>query len=84
MTQCPMGAFPYTVLPGDTLWPITQRYNVTANEIAAINPGVDLNNLYGGQIICILPKYKYIKDVFMKIGKLPHVCYRFTTLYDPF
>jgi hypothetical protein len=29
------------------------------SAIAAVNPGVDLNNLYTGQVICIRPKYGY-------------------------
>jgi LysM repeat protein len=57
MPPCPMGTFPYTIRPNDTLWLIAQRYHTTIYEIAAVNPGVDLNNLYVGQAICIRHVY---------------------------
>lgn len=59
MPPCPMGTFLYTIRPGDTLWLIAQRYHTTIYAIAAVNPGVDLNNLYVGQVICIRPEYGY-------------------------
>ncbi len=58
MTQCPMGTFQYTIRSGDTLWQIAHRYYTTVYDIAAINPGVDVNNLNIGQVICIRPKYQ--------------------------
>ncbi len=59
MPPCPMGSFLYTILPGDTLWIIARRYNTTVHAIAAVNPGLDMNNLYIGQVICIRPEYGY-------------------------
>ncbi len=31
-------------------------YGTTVNAIAAVNPGIDINKLYVGQVICINPK----------------------------
>lgn len=47
------GTYPYTVRPGDTLWMIAQRFHTTVEEIASANPGLDANNLFIGQVICI-------------------------------
>ena len=57
MPPCPMGSFLYTIRPGDTIWIIAQRYNTSINAIAAVNPGVNLYNLYIGQAICIPQGY---------------------------
>jgi hypothetical protein len=59
MPQCPIGAFLYTIRPGDTLWKIAQRYNTTVDAIASANPGINLNYLYIGQTICISPMTAY-------------------------
>ena len=59
MPPCPMGTFSYAIRPGDTLWLIAQRYHTTVYAIAAVNPGVDLNKLYVGQVICIRLEYGY-------------------------
>lgn len=48
----------YTVQPRDTLYLLAQRYGTTVQAIAAANPGLNLNNLYIGQEIYILPGYK--------------------------
>lgn len=50
---CPAGTFLYTIKPNDTLWMIAQRYNTTIGEIATMNPRVNLNYLYIGQMICV-------------------------------
>lgn len=52
---CPVGTLSYTVQPGDILWMIAQRYHTTAQSIASVNPGMDVNRLYVGQTICIRP-----------------------------
>lgn len=57
MYSCPAGTYPYEVQPGDSLWLLAQRYQTTIQAIAAVNPGIDLNNLYIGQIICIPERY---------------------------
>jgi LysM repeat protein len=59
MPPCPSGTFPYTIQSGDTLWAIAQHYHTTIQAIAAVNPGMNLNNLYIGQVICIRPEYGY-------------------------
>jgi Tfp pilus assembly protein FimV len=51
MPQFQIQTIPYTIRPGDTLWLIAQRYNTTVYAIAALNPGIDLNSLYIGQVI---------------------------------
>lgn len=44
----------YTVQFGDTLWSISRRYNLTPNQIAAVNPKiVDINLIYGGDVLII-------------------------------
>ncbi len=53
MPPCPFGTTIYIIRPGDTLWLIAQKYHTTIDRIMAINPGIDLNNLYVGQTICL-------------------------------
>lgn len=60
MPTCPAGTYPYTVQSGDSLWLIAQRFNTSIPEIASVNLGLDINNLYIGQIICIPLAYSQI------------------------
>lgn len=53
MNQCPIGTFSYTIQPGDTLWRLAQRYNITVNALVATNPNINPTNLLVGQVICI-------------------------------
>lgn len=53
MPLCPAGTYLYTIRPGDSLWLIAQQYHTTIQEIATLNPGIDYNNLYVGQEICV-------------------------------
>ena len=48
---CP--GFSYTVVAGDTLIAIANRFNTTVNAILNVNPGLDPNSLFVGQQICI-------------------------------
>ncbi len=44
---------PYIIQSGDTLYRISQRFNVSVASIISANPGVDPNYLRVGQRICI-------------------------------
>lgn len=50
---CPPGTFAYTVVAGDTLFAIAQRFGTTVAAIVAANPGLDPNLIFPGQRICI-------------------------------
>ena len=51
---CPVGTFAYTVVPGDTLFFIAQRFGTTVNAILAVNPQITNPDLiFPGQVICI-------------------------------
>jgi|GEM_PF-91996 len=53
-TTCPPGSFAYTVVSGDTLFFIAQRYGTTVNAILAINPQITNPDLiFPGQVICV-------------------------------
>ncbi|MDR7871097.1 MAG: LysM peptidoglycan-binding domain-containing protein [Tissierellaceae bacterium] len=52
-TPPPCDGLYYVVRPGDTLYSIAMRYNVTVASLIAANPGIDPNNLQIGQLICI-------------------------------
>jgi len=52
LPPCPNG-FYYTIIAGDTLFSISQKFNVPVQEIINANPGIDPNNLRIGQVICI-------------------------------
>ena len=47
------GGFLYTIRAGDTFFSLAARFNVTVQQLAAANPGVDPNRLMIGQQICI-------------------------------
>lgn len=51
--SCLPGHTPLIIQPGDTLYKISQTYNVSIESILAANPGVDPNYLRVGQRICI-------------------------------
>lgn len=53
MSPCPTGTNPYSIRSGDSLWVLAHRYHTTLEAIMEVNPGIDMNNLYIGQIICI-------------------------------
>lgn len=57
MPPCPTGSYLYTVQSGDSLWLIARRFHTTVQEIASANPGLDINNLYIGQTICVPNRY---------------------------
>lgn len=47
------GRVVYYVQPGDTLWAISTRYGVTIYRIVDLNPGLNVDTLWIGQIIII-------------------------------
>lgn len=49
---CPAGT-PYTIRPGDTLYLIARRFNITLPVLIAANPGIDPLQLQVGQNICV-------------------------------
>lgn len=51
--QCPGGAVPYTVRPGDTLGNIAFLYGTSVNDIINANPGINPDRLQVGQQLCI-------------------------------
>ncbi len=50
--QCPSGLF-WVVEPGDTLYKISQATGFTVDEILAVNPGLDPDNLQPSTNICL-------------------------------
>lgn len=53
MNQAPMGTFAYTVMAGDTLWTIAQRFAVPLESVMQANPGINPGSLMIGQVIYI-------------------------------
>jgi LysM repeat protein len=43
----------YTILRGDRLVYIARKFNTTLNAILAVNPGLDMNKIFAGQVINI-------------------------------
>lgn len=74
--QCCENYYPYIIQPGDTLYNISQRLEVSIQRILAANSGINPYYLMVGQIICIPacpPNYtsRIIKsgDTLYKIAK---------------
>lgn len=80
--ECPVGALPYIVREGDTLYNIALSYRTTVNDILSLNVNLNPYNLNPGQTICIpLPDNTYPMcrttnyyiaqedDTFFSIGK---------------
>lgn len=56
LPPCPTGLF-LEIGPGDTLFSIAREQGVAVQEILALNPGIDPNNLRVGMVICLpLPR----------------------------
>jgi LysM repeat protein len=45
--------FQYTIQPEDTLWELAEEFDTTIEDIIAVNPGIDPDNLFIGQVINI-------------------------------
>lgn len=56
---CPPGfTGRYTVVPGDTMFFIAQRFGVSLNALIAANPHIPNPNLiFPGDVLCIPPKF---------------------------
>lgn len=53
VVSCPNGTL-YTVMSGDTMFTIAQRYNITLSALIAANPQItDADRIYPGQVLCI-------------------------------
>ena len=52
-SQCVTGTSAYIVQPGDTLYSVAARFNVSIESIFQTNPGINPNYLQAGQVICI-------------------------------
>ncbi|GMG97419.1 LysM peptidoglycan-binding domain-containing protein [Tepidimicrobium xylanilyticum] len=48
-----INGFYYTIRAGDTIFALSQRFNVSVEAIIGANPGINPNNLQIGQTICI-------------------------------
>jgi hypothetical protein len=53
MQYCPIGTFSYAIQYGDTLWILAKRFNTTIDAIIMANPGINPENIFVGQYICI-------------------------------
>ena len=45
------GFFEYSLQPQDTLWDLAEQYNISVEDILAVNTDLDPNSLYIGQVI---------------------------------
>jgi LysM repeat protein len=50
---CPPNSTQHVVKEGDTLWKLSQSYDVSVQNISDANPGINANNLQIGSILCI-------------------------------
>lgn len=55
-SSCPVGTNSYTVQSGDSLWLIAQRFHTSVQAIASVNPELDMDHLFIGQVICVPQK----------------------------
>lgn len=62
-TICPFGNY-YVIQNGDTLAAIARAFNVTANRLIEVNPGIVPETLRIGQIICLpVPSLPYLLTI---------------------
>ena len=62
MPQYPLKTICYRICSGDTLFLISQMFDTSIDEIIAVNPGLDPENLTVGQVICLNPGLKYFSS----------------------
>ena len=54
--QCPTSTLAYEVQNGDTLYKIASKFNTTVSAIVTSNPGINIESLRVGQVVCIPEK----------------------------
>jgi len=70
MPQYPFKTICYRICPGDTLFLISQMFDTTIDEIMAVNPGLDPENLTVGQVICLNPGLGYFSSARYDANKI--------------
>lgn len=55
MMPCPTGSMAYTVMSGDTLTSIAERFSVSVYSLTVANPGFSSESLMPGMRLCIAP-----------------------------
>lgn len=65
----------YALQLGDTFWKIANQYNTTVVEIIAVNPEIDLNNLFVGQVIKV-PDSPLVRRLGFRRPYYPYQYYR--------
>lgn len=74
---CP-GGFPYIVQPGDTMFFIAQRFNISLDDLIAANPHIaDPDRIFPGQVICVP-----LRNRFFCPGGFIYVVRRGDTLFE--
>lgn len=63
MPQYPFKTICYRICPGDTLFLIAQMFYTTIDQIMTANPGLDAENLFVGQVICLNPGLGYFSSI---------------------
>lgn len=77
---CPDNSMPHIIKSGDSLYYLAQIYETTVEDILAINPGINPNNLQIGQRICI-PEGGQSPSKCPE-GTFPYTIKKGDTLYD--
>lgn len=67
----------YTVVSGDNLWDIAQRYSLSFNDLATFNSNIDLDRIWPGNIITLQPS-KPSLDVIITTTKVIEEAIPFT------
>ncbi len=81
-TQAPINngqASTYTIQRGDRLVFIARRFNVTLNAIIAVNPGLNINRLFPGQVINIPASQARTSYIVQSGDTLAKIAIRFGT-----
>jgi len=64
----------HTIVAGDTLWALSQRFHTSVDEILALNPGTEIYNLQIGATLLICPNsHSGGSQITPPIGTVPPV-----------